>query len=250
MPASKCSEQPVTAMREKKDIRMKDLPESVRPYENARNEGVSSLSDQELLAVILRSGTRGSSCLDLAAALMELTQNSSFPGLSGILHLSMPELMKIDGIGTVKALQIQCIGELSKRIARSGARRKLSFTDASSIGEYYMEQLRHEEQEHLIAMMLDTKNQLLCDLTMAKGTANTAFITPREIFVEALRHHASHLILVHNHPSGDPTPSRADQEFTRQVLKTGELVGIRLLDHVIIGDQQYYSFAQDGVLGE
>lgn len=229
---------------------MKDLPESDRPYEKALRQGVQILSDQELLAVILRSGMPGFSSLDLAAALMRLSKSTSYPGLTGILHLSVTDLMEIPGIGKVKALQIKCIGELSKRISQSAARRQLSFTDAASIGAFYMEQLRHEEQEHLIAMMLDCKNNLITDIALAKGTANTAFITPREIFVEALRQHAAHLILVHNHPSGDPTPSRADIQFTQQVARTGELVGIHLLDHVIIGDQRYYSFVEEGTFGK
>lgn len=227
---------------------MKELPESQRPYEKCIREGESALSDGELLAVILRSGTRGINSLDLANEILNHMDNSSYPGLLGILHTSLEELTKIHGIGRVKAIQLKCIGELSKRIATTAARTQLSFEQPSTIARYYMEQLRHEEQEVILCMMLDGKNHLMGEQYLSRGTANAALITPREIFVEALRRHAVNIILVHNHPSGDPMPSPCDEEVTERVYQAGELLGIHLLDHIIIGDHRYVSFREQGLL--
>ena len=227
---------------------MKELPESQRPYEKCLREGEGTLSDGELLAVILRSGTRGVTSLELANEILNYTKDSSYPGLLGILHTSLQELMKLNGIGKVKAVQLKCIGELSKRIASTAARTQLSFGDPATIAKYYMEQLRHEEQEVILCMMLDGKNHLLGEYILSKGTANAALITPREIFMEALRRHALNIILVHNHPSGDPMPSSCDEEVTERVYRAGELLGVHLLDHIIIGDYTYIYFREQGFL--
>ena len=227
---------------------IKELPESSRPYEKCLQGGPSVLSDSELLAVILRSGVPGNNSLALANQILSLTKDTSYPGLLGLLHMSIPDLMKVNGIGKVKAVQLKCIGELSKRMASAAARPRLSFNDPITIAKYYMEHLRHEEQEVLIVMLLDGRNHLLGEQTISRGTVNATLITPREIFVEALKYHAVSLILVHNHPSGDPTPSDCDREVTERVYTSGELLGIRLLDHIIIGDQKYVSFREQGIL--
>ncbi|MDC7287962.1 DNA repair protein RadC [Blautia schinkii] len=227
---------------------IKELPESQRPYEKCIREGESVLSDSELLAVILRSGTRGSNSLSLANNILNIMEETSYPGLLGLLHISLPDLMKVHGIGKVKAVQLKCIGELSKRIASTAARPQLSFQHPSSIAKYYMEQLRHEEQELLFCMMLDSGNHLLGEQLLTRGTANATLVTPREVYMEALRHHAVSLILVHNHPSGDPAPSEDDMDVTERVFRAGELLGIHLLDHIIIGDHKYVSFREQGIL--
>ena len=227
---------------------IRELPESSRPYEKCLKWGPSVLSDSELLAVILRSGVPGTNSLALANQILSLTKDTSYPGLLGLLHMSIPDLMKVNGIGKVKAVQLKCIGELSKRMASAAARPRLSFNDPITIAKYYMEHLRHEEQEVLIVMLLDGRNHLLGEQTISRGTVNATLITPREIFVEALKYHAVSLILVHNHPSGDPTPSDCDREVTERVYTSGELLGIRLLDHIIIGDQKYVSFREQGIL--
>lgn len=229
---------------------IRELPKSERPYEKCIHEGAGALSDGELLAVILRSGTKGSSSLSLANEILNTMQQSSYPGLLGILHSSLSDLMKIRGIGKVKAVQLKCIGELSKRIATSAARTQLCFDRPVSVAKYYMEQLRHEEQELMICMMLDSKNHLLGEQLLTRGTVNATLITPREVYMEALRYHAVCLILIHNHPSGDPHPSQCDAEVTERMFQAGELLGIRLLDHIIIGDQKYFSFQERGILEE
>lgn len=227
---------------------IKKLPELQRPYEKCIHQGEHTLSDSELLAVILRNGTKGVNSIALANQILAVTQETSYPGLLGLLHLSLPELMKIHGIGKVKAVQLKCIGELSKRMASAAARPGLSFQTPVTIAKYYMERLRHEEQELLYCMMLDNKNHLLAEQLLSRGTANATLITPREVFLEALRHHALCLILVHNHPSGDPSPSICDKEVTQRILKAGDMLGIHLLDHIIIGDQRYFSFREENLL--
>ncbi|MBR2527597.1 MAG: DNA repair protein RadC [Blautia sp.] len=232
----------------KNEKRIKDLPAAERPYEKCLQAGPQALCDRDLLAVILRCGLPGMNSLELADQILEKLNASPFPGFPGLLHLSAKDLMGIPGIGQVKAVQLQCIGELSRRISMTSARRKLSFHDPYSIGDYYMEQLRHEEQEHLIMMMLDSKNNFLAESILAKGTVNEAHITPREIFVDAFRNHAVGIILVHNHPSGDPAPSHSDIAFTGRILACGDMVGVELLDHIIIGDRRIYSFREERLL--
>lgn len=227
---------------------IKELPVSQRPYEKCLQEGAGALSDSELLAVILRSGTKGLSSLALAGRILALTENTPYPGLPGLIHMSLPDLMKVNGIGKVKAIQLKCIGELSKRMARAVARPQISLSDPKTIAKYYMEQLRHEEQELLICMMFDTKNHLLGEKIISKGTVSWAVISPREIFLEALRYHAASIILVHNHPSGIAEPSQADCELTLRVYEAGEILGICLLDHIVIGDQRFESMHLNGML--
>ncbi|MDD7738733.1 MAG: DNA repair protein RadC, partial [Lachnospiraceae bacterium] len=168
-------------------------------------------------------------------------------GLLGLYHLTIPELVKVKGIGRVKAIQLKCVGELSRRIAAADARPSLSFDNPSSIAAYYMERLRHEEQEVLICMMFDTKNHLLGEREITRGTVNSALISPRELFLCALQFHAVHILLVHNHPSGIPEPSGDDIEVTRRIRRAGELLGISLLDHIIIGDHCYISMLEQGI---
>ena len=229
---------------------IRELPESERPYEKCIQEGEHVLSDSELLAVIIKSGTRGLTSVELANELLKHLGTSPYPGLVGLLHISLKELTSIHGIGIVKAIQLKCIGELSKRIAATAARPALSFHNPVTIAQYYMEQLRHEEQEVMLCIMLDGKNHLLKERILTRGTANATLITPREIYVEALRNHAVSIILIHNHPSGDPSPSKCDIEVTERIWEAGELLGIHLLDHLIIGDQKYISFREEGLIDE
>ena len=229
---------------------MKQLPEEQRPYEKCFTQGESALSDSELLAIILRSGTQGKNSLTLAQEILKVMEKSSYPGLTGLLHISVQDLMKINGIGRVKAVQLKCIGELSKRIARNAARPQLVMNSPASIAAYYMEELRHEEQEVVICMMADVKGHFLGDKILTRGTATGSMVTPREIYMEALRRHAVSLILIHNHPSGDPTPSPDDVQITTRIYQAGELIGIHLLDHIVIGDQKYCSFREEGLWEE
>ncbi len=226
---------------------MKELPEELRPYERCEKEGPERLSDEELLSIILRTGSRGETSLELARRILALSDSGE--GILGLLHLSLPQLTALKGIGRVKGIQLLCIGELSRRIwKRKTISRPVSFTEASQVAAYYQEDLRHAGQEQFYMMMFNTKQVLLGDILLSKGTVNASLASPREIFIEALRHQAVNLILVHNHPSGDPEPSREDIRLTARISQAGELIGIRLLDHVIIGDGTYASMKERGLI--
>ncbi len=218
---------------------IRDLPETARPYERCLESGPEALSDLELLAVLLRSGTQGCSALELARRVLTLCPYEE--GLGGIFRLTVQDLQQVQGIGPVKAVQICCAGELSRRAARKPRAQRTQFRDARSIADYYMENLRHSEQEHVFGMMLDTKNRFLGEAEISRGTVNQSLFSPRELFLRALAFHAVHVILVHNHPSGDCTPSPEDREITRQTFDAGELIGISLIDHIIVGDRCYAS---------
>ena len=227
-------------------VTMKELPPEERPYEKCLRNGPESLSDPELLAVIIRTGSRQESSLSLSKRVLEMDGGD---GLLGLLHRSLPELMEIPGIGPVKAVQLLCIGELSRRIWRQAASgEELSFHSPQAIANYYMEEMRHREQEELRAMFFNTKQVLIKELLISRGTVNASLATPREIFIEALRYRAVSLILVHTPPSGDPSPSREDVAFTKRVRLAGEMVGIALLDHIIIGDNAFLSLKERGIL--
>ncbi len=224
----------------------KDLPESERPYEKCEQNGPKSLSNAELLAVIIKTGTKEKRSVDLAHELLNMAEKKG--GLNALNDFSATQLMKIPGIGRVKAIQIQCVLEFSKRMNRAKAVSGLCCTDPASIAGYYMEDMRHFRQEHLIMLMLNTKNRKIGDITLSKGSVNAALISTREIFAEALRHDAVNIILLHNHPSGDPTPSAEDIAVTRTVASCGELLGVHLLDHIIIGDKTFQSLYAKGLI--
>jgi DNA repair protein RadC len=221
---------------------MKELPNDMQPYKKFAIYGPENMTDAELLAIILKSGTKGVSALELAGMVLNLCPYEK--GFTGIYHLGVGELMKLPGIGKVKAMELKCLGEISKRISQRGARKRLKIDNPSSIADYYMESLSHQEQEHVYCMMLDIKNSLLADVSLTKGTVNASVVSAREVFLKAFEYHAVSIILVHNHPSGDPTPSSEDIELTYKIKKSGEILGIELLDHVIIGDMTYYSIAE------
>ena len=223
----------------KKRNTMRQIPADDRPCEKCLRGGPGILSNAELLAVILRTGTRGQSALELADEVLSLCPYAD--GLAGILQLSAEELQQLPGIGAVKAVQILCIGELSRRISQQKARRSLHFRDPETIADYYMESLRHAQQEELLCVMLDAGGHFLGDMQLTRGTVNASLISPREIFLAALRFQAVQLVLVHNHPSGDCTPSESDIASTKRVSGAGELLGIRLIDHIIIGDRRFCS---------
>ena len=229
-----------------KERNIKELPLSERPYEKFLQNGVTALNDSELLAIILRTGTRGISSITLSKEVLNF--HNSYQGLIGLQHLSVEQLKTIKGIGMVKAVQLKCIGELSRRMTKAMAQEQLSFNHPQTIASYYMEDMRHLEQEVLTCIMLDTKNSFLGDIMISKGTVNASLVSAREIFLNALKHQAVNIILLHNHPSGNPYPSDEDINVTKQIQAAGDLIGIKLLDHIIIGDQKYVSFCEDHIL--
>lgn len=228
-------------------IRMKDLPCEERPYEKCLHMGAKTLSDAELLSVIIRTGNKEETSLDLAEKILSL--GGTGDGLVGLLHHSLPDLMKVKGIGMVKGVQLACVGELSRRIwKRRTFAKRMTFTGPEEIADYYMEDMRHLEREEVRAMFLDTKQALLKDVLLSRGTVNASVLSPREVLIEALRYRAVSMVLVHNHPSGDPSPSRDDLALTHRIRTAGDLVGITLIDHIIIGDLRFVSFREQNIL--
>lgn len=221
---------------------IKEMLEEERPYEKSRRFGAKSLTDIELLAVLLRTGVKGENSLELAKKI--LYPDGCPQGLAGVHQWTYERLTKLKGIGAVKATQILCVLELARRLSKSDALKHLSFTSPASIAEYYMEDMRHQKQEHMKLLMLNTKTMLIGESNISKGTVNASLISPRELFIEALERNAVSIILLHNHPSGDPTPSKEDILITRRICEAGNLIGIELLDHIIIGNNCYISFAE------
>ena len=202
---------------------MKDIPNAERPYEKCLKQGAEALSDAELLAVLLRTGTKGENVLALAKRLL---YEDGGAGLLGIHQFSFQSLMKLKGIGKVKAVQILCLSELAKRLSKASVEPRLRFSSSQSVAEYYMEDLRHRNQEVMKLLLLNSKAELIDETNISKGTVNASLVTPRELFVEALKKEAVSMILLHNHPSGDPTPSRDDILTTKRISECGLLIGI------------------------
>lgn len=222
----------------KNQIQTQDMP-----YEKFLRFGPENLTESELLAIILRTGTKDNSALELAGQVLALAK---YPreGLLGLYDVTLEELMSIKGIGEVKAIKLKCLTELSMRINRATAKQNLCFTNPKTVADYFMEKLRHRDTECVMLVCLDSKGQLIQEKKLSDGSVNMSLISPREIFLEALHCKAVSIILVHNHPSGDPTPSRTDRELTENVRVLGEKMDIPLLDHIIIGDNRYTSFRE------
>lgn len=216
------------------------------PYEKFMRDGAGALSDAELLAIILRTGTKGEDTVSIGQKILSLPVGKE-KGLLGLHHLSVEELMTLKGIGQVKAVKIKCIAELSRRISKASVAEKMQFTDPEMVAAYYMESLRHAESEETLLILMDGKNRLIRELTLTRGTVNASLLSPREIFIEALRSQAVYLMLLHNHPSGDASPSSQDLQITRQIRDVGEMLGILLIDHIIIGDKTFTSLKREGL---
>ena len=217
------------------------------PYEKFRLLGPQALTDAELLAIAIRTGTPGKKPLDLALEILESCYTTKH-GLMSLMHLSIKELMEIPGIGEVKAIRLKAIAEISRRIARQRQEETLDFSSPEKIAFYFMEDLRHQEREQALLLSLDAKAGLLGETLLSTGTIKNVLISPREVFLEALRLQAVRIVLLHNHPSGDPAPSMEDVNLTRRLSEAGQLMDIPLADHIIIGELSYFSFQESGLL--
>lgn len=225
---------------------IKEMYLEERPYEKCEQFGAGNLTDVELLAVLLRTGTRGENSIQLAEKILHPVFAQD--GILNIHQWSMEQLMRLKGIGKVKAIQILCLSELAKRLAKASAYTGLNFSTPASIAQYYMEDMRHLKQEIIKLLLLNTKTRLIGESNISKGTINASIVSPRELFVEALQKNAVSIILLHNHPSGDPTPSKEDILITRRVRDAGELIGIDLLDHIVIGNNCFTSLREKGFI--
>ena len=218
----------------------------LKPYEKFLKHGAASLTDAELLAIIIRTGTKNASALTIAQKLLDrFEQNRQ---LNSLHHITIQELMEMEGIGEVKAVKIKCIAELSARMANQHAAQTLDFKTPSSIADYYMEQMRHEEVEKVLLLLLDTKLHLMEEYLLSKGTVNASLLSTREVFRHALRAGACKIVLLHNHPSGSCNPSKEDLSVTKKIMEAGNLMEIPLLDHLIVGDGCYLSLKEYGYI--
>lgn len=215
------------------------------PYEKSEVYGLESLTDTELLAIIIRSGTKGCDCIQAAKNVLDASGNI---GIIGLYDLSVKDLCKLEGIGKVKAVQLKSICELSRRISNGNHPSLPVFSSVRDVTDYLMEDMRHEKKETLRLLMLDTKGQLKADKLMSIGTVNSTIMSPRDISREALLSDCTGVIIAHNHPSGDPTPSEGDIISTKRLCEALNIMGITLIDHVIIGDNRYVSMKNEKII--
>lgn len=225
-------------------ISVKELPVMERPYEKCEEFGVASLSDSELLAVIMRSGRPGERSTDLARRVLLSTDRDG--RLSGLDRASLDELKSISGVGRVKAIQLKCAAELGRRIVSDRNRDCLNLFDAASVAAYYKPKLMHLDKENVFLLHADGKGSIFAEECLSIGTVNSSLVSPREIFISALMHKSVYVFLIHNHPSGDPTPSEVDFRITDRLYRAGKLLGIELMDHIVLGQDGYISFAELG----
>ncbi len=217
------------------------------PYEKFLTFGPEALTETELIAIILRTGTQNCSALELAQKILMKASGKS-KGLNGLHHLSLQELMEIPGIGEVKAVKIKCMAEMAIRMAKQKAADALKFDTPETVADYYMEQMRHLEKEKIILLLLDNKLHLIEEYMISLGTVNASLLSTRDVFIQALRVRAAKMILLHNHPSGDPQPSNEDITITQTMKKAGELMDIPLIDHIILGDGCFISLKKEELL--
>lgn len=227
-------------------MKIKDYAVTERPYEKCMEYGPGILSDAELLSVFIRTGSKNTNAIQLAN--MILDAHPIHKGLAGLNFLTVKELMELSGIGQVKAVQITCISELSKRLSKASYKPFVRFESPDTVADYFMEETRYLTKERVYALFFDSKHTLLKSLLLSEGTVNQSLITPRELFVEAVKYEAVYVILLHNHPSGDPKPSEADLRLTERVRDAGNIIGIELSDHIILGNNCYFSMAERSLL--
>lgn len=222
-------------------IKMKQLPETERPYEKLEQYGEKSLTNAELLAIIIKSGTKEETSVQLAQRILTLNENEDKNNLNFLRELTIEELTKLKGIGKVKAIQLKAVCELATRMNSIEYYKEIKVCKPQDIAEILIEKMRFEKQEILKVAMLDNKNKILKIKDVAKGGGNFVTATMKSILNEAVKIEAAKIILIHNHPSGDPTPSKADLEFTKNVEQASKILGIQLLDHIVIGKMKYTS---------
>ena len=224
---------------------IKEWPEDERPREKLRKQGAESLSDAELLALIIRTGDHASRqcAIDLGRSMLQ-----TFGDLRKLSSATFSEICEVKGAGPAKAASILAALALANRVMTDRLESLERFTSPLQIFNHFHFRFRDRRKEHFIILLLDGKNRIIREEQVSEGSLNQSIVHPREVFKPAVKESAAAVILVHNHPSGDPTPSREDREITRRLKEGGDLLGIRVLDHIIIGDGSYLSFVEQGLL--
>jgi DNA repair protein RadC len=228
---------------ESHNMMLRDVPNEERPRERMQQFGANALSNAELLAVLLRTGTVAESAVKLAQRLLKQSG-----GIRSLADMSTNELTSIKGIGSAKAMQIQAGIELGRRLARSSLNETMAVRSPADVAKYMMEDLRYLQKEHFVCLFLNTKNHVIAQETLSMGSLNASIVHPREVFRAAIKRGSASIICLHNHPSGDPTPSPEDISMTARLVEAGEIIGIDVLDHVIIGDQRFVSLKEQGLM--
>jgi DNA repair protein RadC len=224
-------------------LKIMDLPESERPQERLIRYGAEVLSNSELLAVILRTGTKKQNVINLSSFLLK-----ERGGLNGLINSTYEELKEIDGIGIVKAAEIMALAEISKRFRSFKSGEDYRISSPKDAADYVMDEMKYLQKEHLRVIMLNTKNMVICSKDVSMGSLNSSIVHPREIYTEAIKRCSASIIICHNHPSGDPTPSLEDINITKRLAECGKIIGIELIDHIVIGYGTYISLKEKGVL--
>ncbi len=223
--------------------RLKDLPEDLLPRERLFQLGPEMLSNKEILAILLRTGMKGENVLDFAERLL-----TEAGGLAGLARMSVHDLTQLHGLGSAKASELKAALELGRRSVSADPMTRTVVNSPQDIAHLVMEEMRFLDREHFRIVSLSTKNHVLGISSISIGSLNSSLVHPRECFKEAIRRNSNAIILLHNHPSGDPTPSREDIDVTRRLADGGKILGIEVLDHVIIGDNRYISLKERGIL--
>jgi DNA repair protein RadC len=228
---------------ESHNLLLRDVPHDERPRERMQQFGAQALSNAELLAILLRTGTFAESAVRLAQKI--LIEAGS---LRNLVDMSKDQLMTIKGIGPAKALQIQASIELGRRLARTSMSDTITIRSPQDVSTYLMEDLRYLQKEHFVCLFLNTKNHVIGQETLSMGSLNASIVHPREVFRAAIKRSSASIICVHNHPSGDPTPSPEDIQMTARLVEAGQIIGIEVLDHIILGDQNFVSLKEKGFM--
>lgn len=222
-------------------IKMKDLPITERPYEKLEMYGAKSLSNSELLGIIIKTGNKNESSVELAKKILKLVEEKGNGQLRFMQEISMEEYCTIKGIGKVKAIQLMAVCELAKRMTKPLDKMKIKIKQPQDVANLLMEEMRYEKREIAKVIILNSKNQVMKMVDISIGGTTYAVLEPKHILVEAIKMQAPKMILVHNHPSGDPMPSQNDYRATDRILEAADIMGIELLDHLIIGDGKFES---------
>lgn len=222
-------------------IKMKELPFSERPYEKLEMYGAKSLSNSELLGIIIKTGTKDETSVELAKKILQLGKNNDKEDLRFLQDISINEYMQIKGIGKVKAIQLIAVSEIAKRMSRPINNLKVKIKSPQDVANILMEELRYEKREIAKVILLNNQNQVLQIIEVSTGGTSYAVLEPKHVLVDAIKMQVPKIILVHNHPSGNPTPSKNDFRATDRIYEAAEIMGVELLDHVIIGDGRFES---------
>ena len=229
-------------------LMMKDLPEEERPREKLFNKGAQALSSSELLAILIRTGRKDESVMRVAERLLNNFSREGSNGLSALGTALPQEITKVKGLGKAKAVTIAAAIELGKRMATAGMAGQAVIRSPQDAAELLMPRLRYERCEQFVGLMLSVKNHVVAQPTISVGTINASLVDARELFRMAIGYNAASVIVAHNHPSGDPTPSGDDIKLTKRLLEAGQLLDIPITDHVIIGDGRYISMREQGII--